>query len=175
MGTAAKPAIASLERALHDSHSVVARQAAVALGHVGKDAVSSLIQTLSAKKPQVRWNAILALEQMGPEAKEAIPPLTKMLSSSEAFLRWEAAAALGRIGSSAKSAVPTLTKLVGDSDPVVRRNAAKALGEIGPAAKSAFDALLQANQKDRDADVQDAAAEALWQIDPKEAKKSGVP
>jgi HEAT repeat protein len=65
--------------------------------------------------------------------------------------------------------------LLRDADPMVRRNAATALGDLGPAAKSAFEQLQQIHKSDRSSDVQDAAAEALWKIDPAAAKKTDVP
>src|SRR5262249_11653801 len=175
VGPDAKPAIAALDKALRDPDVGVRRQASAALSHVGKGAVAKLIQTLSAKGPEGRWDAIVALEHIGPEAKAAVPELTEMLTAREPFLRWEAATALGRIGSAAKSAVPELTKLLRDTDPVVRRSAATALGDLGPEAKSAFELLQQLHKSDRSSDVQDAAAEALWKIDPGAAKKAGVP
>lgn len=61
--------------------------------------------------------------------------------------------------------MPALTQLLGDPHAAVRRNAAEALGNIGAAAKPALVALQKAAD-DADPSVQDAAAEAINQIDP---------
>jgi hypothetical protein len=72
-----------------------------------------------------------------------------------------------------RAAVPVLVELLNSRKANVRRIAAQGLGEVGPAAEPSVPALIAA-VKDRDRGVQNAAALALFRVDPEAAGKAGL-
>jgi HEAT repeat protein/lysophospholipase L1-like esterase len=117
--------------------------AAEQLGRIGRAArpsVPELIEAVSDPRPDVRWRAVWALGQIGPDAALAVPALTTALKDAD--LRWRAAEALGEIGPKAAAAVPDLVPLLDDPSSNVRWRVATALGTI--AAPRAAPALAAA-------------------------------
>ena len=86
-------------------------------------AVPDLIEAVSDSRPDVRWRAVWALGQIGPDAAPAVPVLRAALSDAD--LRWRAAEALGGIGPPAAAAVagprPTPRRSV-EQRALARRN-----------------------------------------------------
>jgi len=106
--------------------------AAEQLGRVGgaaHAAVPDLIEATSDARPDVRWRAVWALGQIGPDAAPAVPALRTALADAD--VRWRAAEALGEIGPTAAAAVPDLVPLLEDPSSNVRWRVATALGAIG--------------------------------------------
>jgi HEAT repeat protein/lysophospholipase L1-like esterase len=106
--------------------------AAEQLGRVGsaaRQAVPDLIEAVSDARPDVRWRAVWALGQIGPDAASAVPVLRTALGDAD--LRWRVAEALGEIGLPAAAAVPDLVPLLEDPSSNVRWRVATALGAIG--------------------------------------------
>ena len=154
----------ALRRALGDEDSMVAGDAARALGALGKRASPSagaLINTLSHENPYVRIYAAEALASIGPTAAKATTALARALDDPIPGVRWAACEALGSIGPAAQSAVPQLIEALKDEFLYVRIFAAGALGSIGPKAQSAREALRAAAN---DPTLRDEAEWALSRI-----------
>ena len=137
----------ALRRALTDADSVVAGDAARALGALASRAspsVAALVKTLSYDDAYVRIYAAEALASIGPNAATATTALADALRDSVPGVRWAACEALGSIGPAAQSAVPQLIDALEDEFLYVRLFAAGALGRIGPKAQPARDALTAA-------------------------------
>ena len=137
----------ALRRALTDADSVVAGDAARALGALASRAspsVAALVKTLSYEDAYVRIYAAEALASIGPNAATATTALAEALRDSVPGVRWAACEALGSIGPAAQSAVPQLIDALEDEFLYVRIFAAGALGRIGPKAQAARDALTAA-------------------------------
>lgn len=134
----------ALRRALRDEDSMVAGDAARALGALREKAslsVRALVRTLSHENPYVRVYAAEALASIGPKASTATRDLARALDDPIPGVRWGAAEALGSIGPAAQSAVPQLIEALNDEFLYVRICAAGALGSIGPKAQLARKAL----------------------------------
>ena len=151
----------ALRRALRDEDSVVAGDAARALGALGRRAAPSagaLVNALAHEDPYVRIYAAEALASIGPGAATATKALAEALGDPVAGVRWAACEALASIGPAAQSAVPRLIGALDDEFLYVRIFAAGALGSIGPKAQSAREALKAA------ADDPALRAEAEWAL-----------
>src|SRR5262249_12054982 len=137
----------ALRRALRDEDSMVAADAARALGALGKRAspsVLALVKALAREEPPVRIYAAEALASIGPKASVATQELAIVLSDPIPGVRWAAGEALAGIGPAAQSAVPQLIEALKDEFLYVRICAAGALGSIGPKAQTAEEALRAA-------------------------------
>ncbi|MGE5198149.1 MAG: PQQ-binding-like beta-propeller repeat protein, partial [Rhodospirillaceae bacterium] len=159
-------------RALEDADSMVAGDAARALGALGTRAspsVGALVQTLSHEDPYVRVYAAEALASIGPNAARATGALAEALGDPVPGVRWAACEALGSIGAAAQPAVPPLIEALQDEFLYVRIFAAGALGRIGPKAQSAREALTAAAN---DPALRD---EAQWALSRIAGVKSGAP
>ncbi len=94
---------------------------------------------LANPDPEVRWNAIIRLEEDKP--REMVSCLIKALHDQEFIsIRWRAAIALGNSGDT--TAVPSLITALSDENDHVREEAAEALGKIGD--DRAIDPLIRA-------------------------------
>jgi outer membrane protein assembly factor BamB/HEAT repeat protein len=134
----------ALRRALRDEDSLVAGDAARALGALGKRAspsIPALIKALSHEEPHVRIYAAEALASIGPKAGAATRDLARAVGDPIPGVRWAACEALASIGPTAQSAVPQLIEALKDEFLYVRIFAAGALGSIGPKAQTAREAL----------------------------------
>jgi outer membrane protein assembly factor BamB len=136
-----------LRRALGDEDSLVARDAARALGALGERAspsVFALVKALSHEEPHVRLYAAEALASIGPKAAKATKDLALAVDDPIPGVRWAACEALASIGPAAQPAVPQLIAALKDEFLYVRICAAGALGSIGPKAQTALEALRTA-------------------------------
>jgi HEAT repeat protein len=161
LGPDGKEAAPTLAATLKDPDREIRRSALEALAQYGADAkaaVPGLRDILKGKDKTLHPNALDVLSQLGPAAKDAIPELIELLEDPS--LRESAATALGKIG---KPAVPALKEALKDNNAKVRAGACMALGEIGPDAKEALFALSSL-QRDRDANVRDAATDAMRKV-----------
>src|SRR6185369_5999649 len=137
----------ALRRALHDADSMVAGDAARALGalaHRASPSVRALVKALSHEEPHVRIYAAEALASIGPASAVVTQDLARALRDPIPGVRWAAGEALSSIGPAAHSAVPQLIEALKDEFLYVRICAAGALGSIGPKARPARDALRSA-------------------------------
>src|SRR6185436_5213295 len=154
----------ALRRALRDEESLVAGDAARALGALGKRASSSvaaLVKALSHEEPYVRIYAAEALASIGPKAATATKYLAKAVGDPVPGVRWAACEALASIGPAAQSALPQLIEALKDEFLYVRICAAGALGSIGPKAQAARESLRAAAN---DPTMRDEAEWALNRI-----------
>jgi HEAT repeat protein/outer membrane protein assembly factor BamB len=154
----------ALRAALRDDDSMVAADAARALGALGERAspsVRSLVEALSHSEPHVRIYAAEALASIGPKAGAAVQDLAKALGDPVPGVRWAAGEALAGIGPAAQLAVPQLIEALKDEFLYVRICAAEALGSIGPKAQTAREALIAAAN---DPVLRDQAEWALHRI-----------
>jgi HEAT repeat protein len=97
--------------------------------------ITSVINRLDDRDPQVRENAYKALRQMGEKAatNEVITKLVSVLGNQSDDIRMTACYALGKMGEKgATNAVITkLVSTLGDQSNDVRKTACEALGKIG--------------------------------------------
>jgi outer membrane protein assembly factor BamB len=162
----------ALRRALGDEDSIVAGDAARALGALGTRAspsVTALVNTLSHADAYVRIYAAEALASIGPNAARATNALAEALGDPVPGVRWAACEALASIGPAAHSAVPQLIEALQDEFLYVRIFAAGALGSIGSKEKSVQDALKAAT------DDPTLRNEAEWALSRIAGVKSGEP
>lgn len=130
--------------------------------------VASYINQLRDPNPKVRYEALDALERMGPQAQPAVPYLIEILKDPSASNRIWAALALGSIARERNSkdmAIPALIAALDDPDANVRANVSVALGDFGPSAKAAIPKLLEVALKDSTERGREFAPEALGKID----------
>jgi HEAT repeat protein len=89
----------------------------------------------SQGETNVRIQAALFLEQMGPLAKPAIPALIRALKEDDdRAVRCHAVVALGKVGERESTVVTALTEALKDKDPFVRPFATNAPWQLDPAA-----------------------------------------
>jgi HEAT repeat protein len=93
----AAPAVKELAAALADSDSRVRAATAEALILVGKPAVETLADRLTAESVDARKLALACLAKIGPNAKDALPAIEKCLADENADVKKLAAAAVARI------------------------------------------------------------------------------
>jgi HEAT repeat protein len=97
---AARQALPSLRRALHDADADVRIEAGLAvwgLEHDSNRVIPVLVRGLSEKDALTRANAADALRDIGPAAKVAVPALRSALKDASESVRWAATEALGCI------------------------------------------------------------------------------
>ena len=115
LGEAATPAIPALLAALEHTPthrpSRTPHFAALALGHLGPEAVAGLVKLLEHPSADVRMSAAAALEEHGAAAAAAVPALTRMLGAADPEEQMVAARVLGSLGRVAAPALPELTRL----------------------------------------------------------------
>src|SRR5207253_4257945 len=96
----------------------------------------------------VRFNAAMALGDLGREARPAVAGLIRAhLHDQDAGVRVAATVALWKIEHRDTQVLPALIKAVQNEDEFVCWMAADCLGDIGPAAKEAIPALQAASKR----------------------------
>jgi HEAT repeat protein len=139
----------------HDSPTV-RRSAAMGIGALRRqsaaaEAIPALIGGLADRDWTVRFQAALALQNMGSGASNAVPALARVVANTGVgpetnnffHLRAAAAVALGKIGPSATKALPVLETAVQESHSYLRGAAAVAIWRIGGNAETALPVLLR--------------------------------
>jgi HEAT repeat protein len=155
----------------------IARTAASAFSKAGSPAVSSLVEVLSHKQPEIRATAADALGHIGPRASDALPALIRLLTDPDRAVRYHAVRALHEFGSKAKPAVPALTEVVLDpkENESARKWAIKTLLMTRPETHAAVvKALVDASDEKTNYGVRQLAREKLREIDPEAAKAAGI-
>lgn len=166
LGAPARPAAATLVRALADRQESVRLNAAVALGRIGDAAARpALFTALGDSRQSVRWRAAEALNAIGLDGVHDVPALTSALLNHDTYVRAFAAWSLGEMGSAAGPADAALARVALDPDLGLRGAAATALGRIGLADKEAL-AALGRGLRDRLWEERWRAARALGLLGP---------
>ncbi len=132
--------------------------------------IEAWLRELDEAAPSKRRNAAFALGQIGKAAAHTAPQLIRALKDSDASVRNAAAFALGDIGrvhpllpdDVQDATQPLMELLQRDSDERVRRSAAYALGSLGIAMAEPL--LRQSLRKDSAATVRQNAAWALGKL-----------
>ena len=127
-------------------------------------AVPHLQEALRDTDARVRYRAAKALSKLESAAAPAVPELANTLKDEDPQTRYYAAKALYKIGRPARPAQDALQRALGDENPDVQYYSAKALGAIGEEAKSSIGALNALAQRTTEAKIQEAASEAVKNI-----------
>jgi hypothetical protein len=140
-----------------------------ALGPLASAQVPSLIDVFSNDpSPEVRYITANVLGYIGPDARAAGPALLAATKDTDPMVRNNSLCALSRVLHDPQLTIPVLIAALDDTESIVRENAAIGLGRCGQQAKAGVPALV------RTLAINNAAADALKQIDPEAAAKAGV-
>src|SRR5262249_47237501 len=102
---------------------------------------------------------------IGDGARKAVPVLVEALKDKDGEVRVSVAQVLADLDENqAKLVLPVLLNDLKADDSKVRRGAAYVLGQLGAAAKEATPILVKLQQDDPNADVRQAAKQALVKI-----------
>lgn len=138
----------------------VRRRAIEAVSYLSDEAITPLL-VWAYNHPDMKMR-VSAIFGMGRNCNEQwLPNIFRELESENPELRFEAVRACGEMES--KRCVPKLIPMLQDTDVEVRLEAATALGKIG--GKAAKRALLSILETSEDEQMQEAAEEALEEID----------
>ncbi len=121
------------------------------------------IEMLEDQNPAVRYSAIRAVGEMGPEAREAIPLLVETIRQVRNHDKKMLVACNSALLGMGKELVPYMISLLKDDEWEMRRGAAWLLGKVGPDAADAVPALNVALH-DTNPAVRMKAADALRKI-----------
>jgi hypothetical protein len=152
-----------LERAAQSADPAVRERAASDLYFHGRRGVPALVDLLQDQREEVRAQAAMSLNMLGPQAEEAKGALLSALKDPSRDVRLSAAITIGKMENLTAGDVMDLAKRLDDPAPAVRFEAAEALGKAGPVAEPAIPLLVEALH-DRDERVRALAAEALGKL-----------
>ncbi|MCM2372732.1 HEAT repeat domain-containing protein [Aporhodopirellula aestuarii] len=156
-----------MRQAFEDPDAKVQRTA-IDVANVTPVVAAGLIPELSnaLDDPSLRYQAIHAIEKLGPKAKPAVPKLMENLKGNSANVYY-VVDALGKIGPGAKAAVPNLIEMLTEQrgpvthySPDLMYRVVKTLDAIGYGKDGVVPALL-ASLKDASAGVRCNAARSL--------------
>ncbi|MCO6042714.1 HEAT repeat domain-containing protein [Aeoliella sp. ICT_H6.2] len=150
--------------ALDDDDVIARREAAKALGELGRGANESATALGSAIQDDdryVRRFAARALVNIGPEV--AAPQFVESLHHDDPLVRQDAVYAFAQLSMAASVSAPALIESLHDEDEHVRRFAAQALGQLGSQASAAVTDLIGLLNDDSK-QVRRAAANSLGAI-----------
>jgi predicted Zn finger-like uncharacterized protein len=151
---------------LNSTDTQVRVRSAAALGEMGADAqraVPALFKALKDPDENVAREAAQALRAVGTPSRDDAPMLIAALGDENRRVRGCALEGLAKMGPEARPAVPKLAEILKakESDAEFRLQAARCLGQIGAAAATQGVPALAAALKDTEADIREAAADAL--------------
>jgi HEAT repeat protein len=160
-----------------DTPSEVREEVARVLGLLGEKAAPAIpvlaVALHDKKSLDVRRAAAAALDQVGPEVKSVLPALLEAIDDKDRdrdkAVRCLVIHTIGGLGKDGAEATEQLIKCAKDSNQEVRLAAIHALRSIGPDAARAKDLipLLTALTTDPQADIREAAIEALKKVQEK--------
>jgi formylglycine-generating enzyme required for sulfatase activity len=133
------------------------------MGTAAKPALPALIAALEHADPDVRMDAVVAIEQIAPQERSFIPLYTRLLGDEDQWVCASAARALGSFGAAARDAVPELKKALTHESGIVRLSAIAALTDMNIAVPGAFEICLACMQ-DPDSAVRCTAAALMAQV-----------
>jgi HEAT repeat protein len=161
LGSAGRPGIAALVRALNSNTEDVRRSAARALGQLGPVATPALVESLASKNAGVRRAAAQGFDWLGKTVRDKVllNPAIKPETFEKIYTHLN------------RTAVAALRVALADDDTDVRRLAAEAIGSLGPIAIPTLVAALG----DQDKQLRTSAALALKRIEARSALADIVP
>jgi len=166
-----------LIRALNDTNEYVREDMAIALSKFGtaaESAVPALVKALDDGSARVRIMAAMALSKIDGSQNAAIIPVFKdVIANGNARDRHWAAVYLHEIDPKNTDIIPVFIGSLTNEETGIRISAAYSLLQCGSDVKVAVPALQKALD-DVDADVRNAARDALGTIDPKALNKAHV-
>jgi HEAT repeat protein len=171
IGPAAIPALIKLFEDRHAALSHRVKAAWALRGMTGFQrpppmaGVPIFISLLKDPDTEIRSEAMLVLEDIGPPAHAAIPALRKAVKEERPELRLDAAVALATICPENAETLPALLDGTRSTDPTIRKRALLLLRSHAPVIHNAVPNLLEALKRP-DAQVQEAVLDALAQIGP---------
>lgn len=138
-----------LTEQLDSDEEVLARDAALALGRIGRGArvaLPKLIQMSTRGSLERRIAALTAMSAIDGKDPAVFKAVRESLGASAEEVRWSAIEALGVVGH--KQAIPLLVKLLDDEDEFARLRACTSLAAIGRTARTAVPALEKRLRKE---------------------------
>jgi HEAT repeat protein len=167
----------ALIKALNDTNEYVREDMAVAFSKFGtaaESAVPALVKALDDGSARVRIAAAMALSKIDGSQNAAIIPVFKdVIANGNARDRHWAAVYLHEMDPKNTDIIPVFISSLTNEETGIRISAAYSLLQCGSDAKVAVPALQKALD-DVDADVRNAARNALGTIDPKALNKANV-
>ena len=166
VGEFGKEAVGPLIKVMREGKTALKfrRHASSALIRVGKSAVPALGEALGDADEEVRFEAALALGEIGPDAVEATPALVKALEDRFFQVRATAAQALGKIRPTSKEAIAALNDALVDRNRLVRIDAFCAIAQIDPRRTEEVVKRLIEYGDEEDEGVAEHAAKAMGRI-----------
>jgi hypothetical protein len=170
LGKTAMPAFDDLCRLMNETNRpCTASQAALALSHLGTNAVPPLLAVVTNEHHPARLAAINAIGKISYPSDAAqlpVPTITSCLSdTNNPDSQVIATIALGDLKSAPQISIPALVSSLNNGSTELRRYSAIAIGCFGSQASNAIPALTNA-LKNSDTLVRYYATEALHQIAP---------
>jgi HEAT repeat protein len=132
----------------------------------------ALAGMLKDRNTGVRLGAAVALRRIGPAAGSAVPELSAALHDENQHVL-NAVCALGSISPQDEAVVAALTAALHDTSPMVRVRILKTLAESAPGSQAAL-AAVRAALQDNDAEVRQAAGDALEKMGRREDFSHGM-
>jgi len=136
-------------------------------GDVSYGSVDELIAQLRSTDAERRFDAGMAIAEIGEDAVAALPTLLELLGASDAMTRMAGLIGLTGIGAvpQAVAAIPQLLPLLEDPESMIRSDAAIFLGDLGsvgsPQQKQTIEAGLMGLMNDPSQQVRESAEGAL--------------
>jgi HEAT repeat protein len=167
----------ALIRALNDTNEYVREDLAIAFSKFGtaaESAVPALVTALDDSSARVRITAAMALSKIDSSQNAAVIPVFRdVIANGNTRDRHWAAVYLYEIDPKNNDIIPVFVGSLTNEETGIRISAAYSLLQCGSEAKVAVPALQKALE-DVDADVRNAARNALGTIDPKALNKANV-
>jgi HEAT repeat protein len=130
LGEVGAEAVSTLIQALSHESESARYAASTALAKIGSDSVPALVVALGSDDEVLVIGSANTILQMPGHVDEAIPALIRCLERENIYVRIAVVNALGSQGSYAMVAVPHLIPLLGDADPLIKNVALAALMNI---------------------------------------------
>jgi HEAT repeat protein len=169
-----EPAAQTLGSAAQSSDVTVRRLAVRSLRMMAaraKKAVPTLAKLLKDDDGAVRWEAFIALEQMGDDAWAALPALLEasMADDSSSDRAWAAVSKMHKVP---RSSAPALLPFLKDAEPKIRLKVAELLCELEEGDPQCLAVLVELVKR-RDSQIRKGAAQLLYRYGSK--AKEAVP
>jgi HEAT repeat protein len=159
-----------LLEALGDSDAMIQSQAKQMLEWLGRDALPTVLEGLSDKRPAVRANAVMVIcglrygGKIPPEEEKPIAAkLLTAIRDEDAAVRQQALTALAGFTSLSEEIVPALLHALKDREATVRRQAVFALAGFAGQSEQALLAMIEALQ-DKDLGAGGVSAYAALEL-----------